>query len=119
MPVLARLFEAAGMATILVTNMPYWAEKIGVPRTLGVEMPFGHILGKPGDQVGELAIILAALDVLAHAVEPGTIMHSDVRWPGSEQEAAHASHPPVPPPIMGQMGKHIGSFLRNMRRRQS
>lgn len=30
MPVLARTLEATGLSTILVTPMPFWAEKIGV-----------------------------------------------------------------------------------------
>ena len=34
MPVLARVIEAAGISTVLVTMMPYWSEKVGVPRTL-------------------------------------------------------------------------------------
>lgn len=116
MPVLARIFEAAGMSTILVSNMPYWADRIGVPRTLGVELPFGHILGKPGDTEGQRALILEALSVLGAATEPGMIVHSKVTWPGTEAEAQHAAHPEVPPPIMGQFGKHVGNILRNLRR---
>lgn len=116
MPVLARLFEAAGMSTVMVTNMPTWAERIGVPRTLGVEMPFGHILGKPGDPTGQRGIILEALEVLGSAAAPGAVVHSEARWPGTEEEAMHAAHPEVPPPIMGQMGRHMGAFLRNLRR---
>lgn len=116
MPVLARLFEAAGMATVMITNMPYWAEKIGVPRALGVEMPFGYILGKPGDAEGQGNLILEALELLADDNQPGTVIHSQSRWAGSDEEAAQISHPIAPPPIMGQMGKHIGNFLRNLRR---
>jgi len=48
-PVLARTLEAADLSTILVTPMPFWTEKIGVPRTLAVEFPFGHTLGQPHD----------------------------------------------------------------------
>ena len=64
MPVLARTLEAHGLSTILVTNMPFWAEKIGVPRTLAVEFPFGHMLGQPGDVAVQRRVILQALDVL-------------------------------------------------------
>ncbi|KKL27183.1 hypothetical protein LCGC14_2387760, partial [marine sediment metagenome] len=46
MPVLARTFEEAGLSTVLVTIMPYWSERVGVPRTIGVEFPYGHILGR-------------------------------------------------------------------------
>lgn len=100
----------------MVTNMPYWAERIGAPRTLGVEMPFGHILSKPGDREGQQSLIQEALDVLVTTSSPGVVVHSEARWPGSEDEAAHAAHPESPPPIMGQMGKHMGNFLRNLRR---
>jgi hypothetical protein len=118
-PVLARLFESGGMSTIIVTNMPYWAEKIGVPRALGVEMPFGHILGQPGDAKVQRALVLEALDLLEQATRAGTVLHSTTHWAGTDEEAAHASYPKVPPPIVGQMGKHIGHFLRNLRRSES
>jgi hypothetical protein len=100
----------------MVTNMPYWAETIGVPRALGVEMPFGHILGKPGDRDLQQKIIQEALDLLVNTTEPGAVLHSELEWPGSEQEARDAAHPQDHPPIMNQMGKHIGNFLRNLRR---
>ncbi len=96
--------------------MPYWSEKIGVPRALGVEMPFGHILGKPHGKDQQMRIIQQALKMLESASGPGTVIHSEERWPGSEEEAAHAAHPETPPPIMGEMGRHIGNFLRNLRR---
>jgi D-proline reductase (dithiol) PrdB len=114
--VLARLFEAAGMSTILVTNMPFWSERVGAPRTLAVEFPFGHILGRPGDKALQMRVINSALEVLEMAETPGTIVHCQEKWPESMDKALHDSHPPQPPPIMGQMGRHIGSFLRGMRR---
>ena len=57
MPVLARTLEAAGLATVLVTMMPYWAEKVGAPRTLAVEYPFGQTLGQPRDTAGQMRVI--------------------------------------------------------------
>ena len=57
MPVLARTLEAAGLSTILVTNMPFWSEKIGTPRTLAVEFPFGHLLGAPNDPTQQMRVI--------------------------------------------------------------
>ena len=60
-PVLARAIEAAGFSTILVTMMPYWAEKTGTPRTLGVEFPFGQTLGQVGDAAQQMRVIEAAL----------------------------------------------------------
>jgi hypothetical protein len=80
-PVLARLFEAGGLATVMVTNMPIWAERIGVPRTLAVEFPFGHILGRVHDSAMQRRVILQALDVLERAFEPETIAHFPEPWP--------------------------------------
>lgn len=113
---LARTFEAAGLATILVTNMPFWAAKIGVPRTLAVEFPFGHILGQPHNKEQQMRVIFQALDVLEKAEEPGTIVHSPEKWPGPLEEAIRASHPDTPAPITASMGHYIGNFLRGLRR---
>ena len=116
MPVLARTFEASGLSTVMVTNMPFWAEKVGAPRTLAVEFPFGHILGQPGNREQQVRVIRQALDVLEKAQAPETIVHSRETWPTSLEEAMHAAHPETPPPIGAQMGRHIGSFLRGLRR---
>ena len=118
MPVLARLFEAAGLSTILVTNMPFWAERVGAPRTLAVEFPFGHILGRPHDRDMQMRVIERALEVLETAEAPGAIVHFQEKWPEPLEKALHDSHPEQAPPIMGQMGRHIGSFLRGARRGQ-
>lgn len=116
MPVLARIFEAAGLSTILVTNMPFWAEKMGVPRTLAVEFPFGQILGQPHDVEMQMRVIQGAFKVLEEAESPGTIVHFQEKWPVPLKDALEDCHPDIPPPIAGQMGKHIGSFIRGLRR---
>ncbi len=116
MPVLARTFEGAGMSTIMVTNMPFWAEKIGVPRTLAVEFPFGHILGQPHNKEQQMRVIRQALEVLEKAQAPGTIIHSEEKWPAPLEEAMRDCHPETRPPIGAHMGRYIGSFLRGLRR---
>lgn len=116
MPVLARMFEAAGMSTVLVSNMPFWAEKIGVPRTLAVEFPFGHLLGQPRNEAQQMRVIACALEVLETAETPGTIVHFQEGWPVPLDEALKDCHPETPPPIAEHMGRHIGSFLRGIRR---
>ncbi|MFQ5593047.1 MAG: hypothetical protein ACE5HA_02760 [Anaerolineae bacterium] len=116
MPVLARLFEAAGLSTIMVTNMPFWAEKIGVPRTLGVEFPYGHILGQPHNREQQMRVIRQALGVLEAAHAPGTVIHSPEKWPAPLEEALHDAHPETPSPITADMGRYIGQFLRGLRR---
>ncbi len=104
------------MSTIMVTNMPFWAEKIGVPRTLGIEFPFGHILGQPNNEEQQMRVIRQALEVLKNAESPGTIVHSQEKWPAPLEQALHDSHPETPPPIAADMGRYIGKFLRGLRR---
>ena len=99
MPVLARSFESAGMSTILVTMMPYWAERLGVPRTIGVEFPFGHTLGHAHDRDEQLRVIRDALRALQEIKQPNTVVHLPYEWPDFDHWKT-AWHPPEPPPIM-------------------
>ena len=116
MPVLARIFEAAGMSTILVTNMPFWAERVGAPRTLAVDFPFGHILGQPHNVEQQVRVLRAALLTLEEAEKPGTIVHFQEKWPVPQEQAFEDCHPETPPPIMDQMARHMISFFRGIRR---
>lgn len=116
MPVLARTFEEAGFATILVTPMPYWAEKIGTPRTLAVGFPFGHTLGQPGDQEQQRRVILEALGVLATAQTPGEIIHSEEHWPQTTQEAIKSWQPDEPSPIIAELAPRFREMLRQRKR---
>lgn len=72
------------MSTVLVTMMPYWAEKIGLPRTVAVEFPFGHTLGHADEAQEQSAVIGDALRVLVEAREPGTVVHLPYTWPDFE-----------------------------------
>ena len=115
MPVLARTLEAAGLSTILVTTMPFWAERIGVPRTLAVEFPFGHVLGQPHDAAQQMRVILHALEVLETCGAPGTIVDSPETWPVPQKEALRGWQPEEPSPLMTVMAPQ---FLKMMRRRR-
>jgi hypothetical protein len=101
---------------VLVTNMPFWSERVGAPRSLGVEFPFGHIIGPAGDRAMQTRVILKALDVLEKAVQPGTVECFQEPWPEPLGLARRCSEPEVPPPIAAQMGRHIGKLLMGMRR---
>lgn len=115
MPVLARTLEATGLATILVTNMPFWVEKIGVPRTLAVEFPFGHTLGQPHDVAMQRRVILQALEVLETAQAPGTLVHSPEQWPVPLAEALFDWQPLAPSPIVRVMAPRIRELLQMKR----
>jgi hypothetical protein len=99
-PVLAQTFEEAGLSTVLVTMMPYWAEKMGTPRTLGVEVPFGHPLGSPGDRAMQVMIIGAALSLLERAQQPGAVSEVQVQWPQPSDEARKDWQPLEASPII-------------------
>ncbi|MGD8457316.1 MAG: hypothetical protein PVF83_13125 [Anaerolineales bacterium] len=114
---LARTLEAEGLSTVLVTNMPFWSEKIGTPRTLAVEFPFGHPLGAQGDAAQQMRIIREVLQVLETADKPGITMHSAEVWPEPLEEAQKSWQPPEPSPIISIMGPKIRELLREQRRK--
>ena len=115
---LARTFEAAGLATILVTNMPFWAEKMGAPRTLAVEVPFGHTLGQPHDIAQQQRLLDQALEVLETAQVPGTIVHSPEIWPFPQQEATQDWQPEEPSPLIRVMTPRVRDLVRQQRSRR-
>ena len=91
------------MSTVLVTVMPYWAERLGVPRTVGVEFPYGHPLGQPGDRDTQMGVIREALRLLEEAAGPGEIRELDYVWPQELDEAKRGWQPPEPSPIIKMM----------------
>lgn len=114
-PVLARTLEAAGLSTLLITPMPYWADKTGTPRTLGVEYPFGHALGLPGKPEMQRQILEEALNALETITEPGTIIYSAQAWPGEVNEAIHRWQPLEPSPIIAELTPKFRDMLRRRR----
>ena len=100
MPVLARLFEREGLATVTVTMMPSLAERLGIPRAVGVEFPFGHPFGRPGDVATQTAVLRDALRVLAEAPGPNTVVHLSYVWPEPQEVAYKAWQPRGMSPIV-------------------
>jgi len=107
-PVLARVIEAAGISTVLVTMMPEVTERVGAPRIVGVEFPFGHTLGHAGEREEQMKVIRDALRVLRDASEPNTVEHLPYDWPDVERWKREW-HPSEPSPIV--------AFLIEQRRR--
>ncbi len=112
---LARTLETAYLSTVLVTMMPYWSEKIGVPRTLAVEFPFGHTLGAPHDAPQQKRVILEVLRVLAEAPEPGGIVHSGESWKESVEDAIQSWQPKEPSPIIAELTPKFRDMMRQHR----
>ena len=116
MLVLARLFEEGGLSTVLVTMMPSWAEQYGIPRALAIEYPFAHPLGMPHDQATQTRIIRQALDVLAEAEGPNTIVHSPEVWTGNEAEWRKRWQPSEASPLVAKYLDEIRSVRLRARR---
>ena len=103
MPVLARWIERAGIPTVVVTMMPSIAQERRAPRIVGVEFPYGHAFGMPGDRKMQSRTLLLALRVLAGAGAAGTRVDLDVEWPVPLREAYRAWQPKVASPIVRQL----------------
>jgi hypothetical protein len=102
-PVLARWIEAAGIPTVTVTMMPAVAEERRAPRIVGVEFPFGHAFGMPGDRAMQRRVLELGLSVLAGAAAFGTRVDLDVEWPVPLREAYRAWQPAEPSPIVKKL----------------
>jgi hypothetical protein len=102
-PVLARWIEAAGIPTVIVTMMPSVADERRAPRIVGVEFPFGHPFGMPGDKAMQRSVLELALRVLAGATSFGERIDLDVAWPVPLREAYRAWQPKEPSPIVRKM----------------
>jgi hypothetical protein len=102
-PVLARRIEAAGIPTVVITMMPATATQQLAPRVVGVEFPFGHPFGMPGDRRTQRIALETALAVLSGASGPGTRVDVDLEWPQPRGEAYKAWQPSEPSPIVAMM----------------
>lgn len=97
---LARAIESAGISTVLVTMMPFWAAKMGAPRTLGVEFPFGHTLGRANEAAEQRSVVRRALQLLEEAGAPGAAAGFDGEWQGDFDEWRKRWQPAEPSPII-------------------
>jgi len=73
--------EERGLVTVSLTNMPFVAEKIGVPRAVAVEFPFGMIWGHPGEREMHRDIMARMLEAVETIKAPGTIIELPYAWP--------------------------------------
>lgn len=100
---LAQTFERAGLSTVIVTGMPYWSERLGAPRTVGVEFPFGHYIGPPSDRETQMTVIREALALLVEADGPDAMRELDLEWPQPFDEAKQDWQPLEPSPVIKMM----------------
>ena len=100
---LARLVEAAGIPTVTVTMMPALAASVLAPRIVGVEFPFGHPFGMPGDRGMQRTVLETALTVLSGAAANGCRVDVDIEWPVPRAAAYKSWQPDEASPIVAMM----------------
>ena len=84
---LAHVFEAAGIATAVLSSVREMAVKVAPPRTLHCEFPLGRPLGIPGDPAFQHDVLSRALALLAEPAGPVLVDHPVV----IEGEGEHIS----------------------------
>ena len=83
--------------------MPAVAEERRAPRIVGVEFPYGHAFGMPGDRSMQRQVLELALRLLAGASAFGMRVDLDVEWPVPLREAYRSWQPKEPSPIVRQL----------------
>ncbi|HEX4233941.1 MAG TPA: glycine/sarcosine/betaine reductase selenoprotein B family protein [Caldimonas sp.] len=77
---IARLLEAAGIATVVLGCAKDIVEHVGVPRFVFSDFPLGNAAGLPHDRASQDATLALALDLLEAAPAPRTTVQSPLRW---------------------------------------
>lgn len=84
---LARVLEAAGLATTSISFVREHTEKVKPPRALWVPFPFGYALGRPGDAALQHRVLAAALDLLGAPAGPVLREFPEDAEPGDQPAA--------------------------------
>ena len=93
MCVLAHVFEAEGLSTVVVSLVRAHTEKINPPRALHCEFPLGRPLGKPGDAAFQRRVLDAAFGLL-DAAEGPVLKDFPEEIADAESEALSCKIPP-------------------------
>ena len=78
MSVLAHVFEAAGIATVVISSIRAMCEKVSPPRALHCEFPLGRPLGTPNDAAFQLDVLSRAFALLDAPAGPVLVDHPEV-----------------------------------------
>jgi hypothetical protein len=72
--------EAARIATVSVTMVPYVTLGVRVPRALYARVPYGNPFGDPHQSEAQRAILETAIAWLYHAREPNKVHRLAMSW---------------------------------------
>ena len=104
---LAHVFEAAGIATVVLASNRNVAERIRPPRALYCEFPLGRPLGRPADPDFQRDVLRRAFALLAEPSGPVLVDHPEVIEETSEAMSCvlpPAYDPDVPPAVAEARG---------------
>lgn len=96
---LACVFEAAGLSTVMLTMMPFWSERVGLPRSVAVEFPFAQPVGQAHNRDLQISVLRDTLRVLETATAPDAIVELPYEWPEDQKFAYKNWQPKEPTPI--------------------
>jgi len=82
-----REIEKAGIATVGVTIVREYTEKVQPPRSVYLKWPFGHPLGEPGKVKQQRAVVLETFKALYGITTPGEIVDLPFRWRRHDYES--------------------------------
>lgn len=82
MGLIQREIESAGISTIGISIVRSFSEKIKPPRTVFLDWPFGHPLGKPFNVVQQRSVLIASFRALYSIRTSGLIVDLSYRWKG-------------------------------------
>ena len=112
MGLVARVIEAAGVATAAHSWMPELSVSVGTPRVVGIGYPGSVPFGTPGDAAGQTAVLQASLDAAARIDQSGQRIDLEFEWPRDRP----VPRPPTPPPIAKAIMRRPWLFLNLLKR---
>jgi D-proline reductase (dithiol) PrdB len=77
-----REVEKAGIPTIGITIVRTYTERVKPPRSVFLEWPFGHPLGKPFNRAQQVAVLVKTFEALYGIKTPGEIRDLPFTWKG-------------------------------------
>lgn len=93
MGLIQREIEQTGIATIGISSVRDYSEKVRPPRTVALRWPFGHSLGEPGNRRQQRAVLFEVFRALETIEEPGGIIDLHFRW--RREDYSTYREPPV------------------------
>lgn len=100
MSVLAHVFEAAGIATVVLSSVREMVVKVGPPRALHCEFPLGRPLGRPNDPDFQHDVLARAFSLLDEPTGPVLVDHPTVIEAVEEQVLACTLPPRFDPTLL-------------------